>query len=93
LGFDLQLLGSEMYILKKLEDLTPAQIVKLRDAFIKSKHPRFKKEFAVRRHQPFGATLDYIKCIQKADLLKIVKLIRLVGVLLQTKVYLFWKDT
>jgi hypothetical protein len=53
----------------------------------------FKKEFAVSRHQPFGKTSDYVKCIENADLSKIGKLVKLVGMLRQTKVYLFWSLT
>ena len=52
----------------------------------------FKKEFAVSRHQPFGETSVYVKSIQNADVSKIAKLVKLVGMLLQTKVYLFWKN-
>jgi hypothetical protein len=62
----------------------------LKESFVKSKHPRFKKEFAVSRHQPFGKTSVYVECIQNADVPKIAKLVKLVGMLLQTKVYLFW---
>ncbi|MGE5556079.1 MAG: ATP-binding cassette domain-containing protein [Methanocella sp.] len=91
LGFDLQLLGSERYVRGKLESLNLAQIGLLRDAFIKSKHTRFKKEFAVSRHQPFGKTADYIDSIRNADNVKIGKLLKLAGMLLQTKVYLFWE--
>ena len=90
LGFDLQLLGSERYVKGKLESLNSTQICKLREAFIKNKHPRFKKEFAASRHQPFGKTSDYITSIKNADIAKMAKLVKLVGMLLQTKVYLFW---
>ena len=90
LGFDLQLLGSERYIQGKLESLNSEQISKLKEAFVRSKHPRFKKEFAVSRHQPFGKTSDYVKSIKNADVPKIMKLVKLVGMLMQTKVYLFW---
>jgi ABC-type ATPase with predicted acetyltransferase domain len=94
IGFDLQLLGSERYIRGKLkESLDSEQISKLKEAFIKNKHPRFKKEFAVSRHQPFGKTSDYVKSIKNADVPKIIKLVKLVGMLLQTKVYLFWRKT
>jgi hypothetical protein len=41
------------------------------------------------RRQPFGKTSDYVKCIENADSLKVGKLIKVVGMLLQTKVYLF----
>ena len=93
LGFDLQLLGSERYVKEKLQGLSPAQMEKLKESLIKNKHPRFKKEFAVSRHQPYGKTSDYIQSIQNAEMPKIVKLIKLVGILSQTKVYLFWKGS
>ena len=92
LGFDMQLLGSDRYIKGKLETLSPEQIRKLKEAFIKNKHPRFKKEFAMSRHQPFGGASDYFVCMMKADSAKLAKLIKLVGVLMQTKVYLFWSN-
>jgi hypothetical protein len=43
LGFDMHLLGSESYVKAKLENLTSAQLSKVREAFVKSSHPRFKK--------------------------------------------------
>ena len=92
LGFDMHLLGSEHYVKAKLENLTSAQLSKVREAFVKSSHPRFKKEFASSRHQPFGKTCDYIKGIENADSAKLGKLIKIVGMLLQTKVYLFWSQ-
>jgi len=64
---------------------------KLKEAFVKNKHLRFKKEFAVSRHQPFWKTSVYVECIQNADVSKIAKLVKLVEMLLQTKVYLLWK--
>jgi hypothetical protein len=89
-GFDLQLLSSERYVSQKLGDLNSSERNKLKELFIKNKHPRFEKEFAVSLHQPFGKTSDYVKCIEKADYIKMAKLVKLVGILLQTKVYLFW---
>jgi hypothetical protein len=90
LGFNLQLLGSERYVREKLESLRPAHVSELKEAFIKSKHTRFKKEFAVSRHQPFGKTADYVESLRNADNIKMAKLIKMAGMLLQTKVYLFW---
>lgn len=89
LGFDMHLLGSERYVKAKLENLTSSQLSKVREAFVKNSHPRFKKEFASSRHQPFGKTSDYIKGIENADSEKLARLIKIVGMLLQTKVYLF----
>jgi len=91
LGFNLHLIGSERYVREKLESLNPLQASKLKESFIKNKHPRFKKEIAASRRQPFGKTSVYVECIQNADVSKIAKLVKLVGMLLQTKVYLFWK--
>ena len=92
LGFDMHLLGSERYVKAKLENLTSAQLSKIREAFVKNSHPRFKKEFAASRHQPFGLTSDYIKGIENAGSEKLARLIKIVGMLLQTKVYLFWSS-
>jgi hypothetical protein len=70
LGFDLQLLGSERYVQAKLEGLSQNQINNLKEAFIRNKQLRFKKEFAISRHQSFGKTSDYITSVQNADLYK-----------------------
>jgi ABC-type ATPase with predicted acetyltransferase domain len=90
LEFDLSLIGSEHYVLQRLSLLTPGEVDQLKDIFAKNKHPRFKKEFSASRHQPFGKTSDYLNCVKNAELAKIAKLIKIVGMLLQTKVYLFW---
>jgi ABC-type ATPase with predicted acetyltransferase domain len=90
LGFNLQLLSSERYVKTKLGSLSQAQLSKLKESFIKNKHPRFKREFASGRHMPYGKTTDYIADINNADDEKIKRLIKLTGMLLQTKVYLFW---
>jgi hypothetical protein len=89
-GFDLQLISSLCYVQQKLKNLEPDQLIKLKEAFIKNKHPRLRKEFAVSRHEPFGKSTDYVRGIMSADLSKIAKLVKLVGMLMQTKVYLFW---
>jgi hypothetical protein len=90
LGFDLQLLGSEHYVQRKLEDLGSEQMTQIKEALIKNSHPRFKKEFSASRHEPFGKKADFIKCIENTDASKIAKLVKITGMLLQTKVYLFW---
>jgi ABC-type ATPase with predicted acetyltransferase domain len=90
LGFDSQLLASERYVLTKLESLKPEVIDKLKEAFIKNSHTRFRREFAASRHQPFGKVADYINSVHRAELPELGKLIKLVGMLSQTKVYLFW---
>jgi ABC-type lipoprotein export system ATPase subunit/GNAT superfamily N-acetyltransferase len=92
-GFDVQLLGSQRYVRSKLEALSPEQIVTLRGSFIKHGHQRFRKEFAAMRHVPYGTTKLYREGIESADLERLAKLVRIVGVLLQTKAYLFWNKS
>ncbi len=89
-GFDLRLLCSERYVAAKIGSSTSEQINALKIAFTKDKHPRFKKEVTASRHQPFGKTSDYVKYIQNANSKQLTKLIKILGMLSQIKVYLFW---
>jgi hypothetical protein len=47
-------------------------------------------EFASSRHVPYGDSAEFRRCIIEADMPKLVRLVRIVGMLMQTKVYLFW---
>jgi hypothetical protein len=92
LGFDLQLLGSERFVLGKLESLGTDQMCKLKETFLRCPHLRFKREFAASRHQPYGKTSECQTAIQNADPTILTKLVRLVRMLKQTKAYLFWSE-
>jgi hypothetical protein len=91
LGFNIQLLGSEKYVLNKLQSLSEEQIKTIREAFIKHSHERFMKYFFC--HIPFGKKEAYAKEVMKASLERLSHLIKVCGFLLQTKVYLFWKKS
>ena len=90
LGFNIQLLGSEKYVLNKLQTLSDEDLEKLREAFIKHCHTRFMKYFFC--HIPFGRKEVYAKEVMKASLDRLARLIKVCGFLLQTKVYLFWEN-
>ena len=92
LGFDLRLLGSQMYILGKLESLSDEQVEFLRVCLQRCGHPRFRKEFAISRHVPYGNSSEFERCVGDADASKLFRLLKIVGMLLQTKVYLFWRE-
>jgi ABC-type lipoprotein export system ATPase subunit/GNAT superfamily N-acetyltransferase len=88
LGFNIQLLGSEKYVLNKLQTLSDEDLEKLREAFIKHCHARFMKYFFC--HIPFGRKEVYAKEVMKANLERLARLIKVCGFLMQTKAYLFW---
>jgi len=87
-GFNVTFLGSKGYVLKKLSSLKPEDLQKVREAFKGNVHPRFMKEFFY--HKPYGKAKLFKEKADKADFEKLAKLIKIVGLLLQTKVYLFW---
>jgi hypothetical protein len=88
LGFNIQLLGSEKYVLNKLQTLSGHEMAIVRQAFIKHCHTRFMKYFFP--HLLFGHKKVYVEEIKKASLERLARLIKVCGFLLQTKVYLFW---
>ena len=88
LGFNVTFLGSKRYVLNKLGSLKPEDMQKVRRAFKENIHPRFMKEFFY--HKPYGKTKLFKEKVDKAYFEKLAKLIKIVGLLLQTKVYLLW---
>jgi len=91
LGFSIQLLGSEKYVLNRLQTLNDKQVARIREAFIRNSHARFMKYFFP--HQLFGKREDYTKEIRKVSLERLAHLIKVCSFLMQTKVYLFWANS
>ncbi len=88
LRFNSQLLGSEKYVLRRLQALDSKDIAALRELFVKHKHTRFMKMFSW--HLPYGTRDEYTKQVVAANLNKLAGLIKICGFLIQTKVYLLW---
>jgi ABC-type transport system involved in cytochrome c biogenesis ATPase subunit/GNAT superfamily N-acetyltransferase len=88
-GFNVQLLGSQKCIQATLENLTSYQVRRLKTIFKKNSHPRFLKELNVGR-AIFGTREGKDKAFRYMKLPKLAQLIKITGLLLQTKVYLFW---
>jgi hypothetical protein len=59
LGFSEKLLGSEKYVLEKLQTLNSQNVESIKDAFTKYSHPRFMKAFSY--HLPYGQKQEYRK--------------------------------
>jgi len=89
LGFNIRLLCSGKYMLRKLHSLSREQIDAVKEAFIKYGHPRFMKSFSVK--MPFGSKEAYAEQVMKAISERLTQLIKVCGFLLQTKIYLFWR--
>ncbi|MFQ6073945.1 MAG: ABC transporter ATP-binding protein [Candidatus Bathyarchaeia archaeon] len=90
LGFNLTFLGSKKYVLNQLASLKPENLKEVRQAFKENIHLRFMKEFF--SHKPYGKAKLFKERVDMADFGKLAKLIKIVGMLLQTKVYLFWRS-
>jgi hypothetical protein len=89
LGFETISLGSLNYDHEKLLAIRPSEVQRVREAFLKFKHPRFLKDFSY--DLPYGTKKDYEEKIGAASLEKLAKLIAVCSFLMQTKAYLLWK--
>ena len=67
LGSDLKLLGSQKYVSDKLKNFSPEQLEKLKEAFVKNDHPRFRKEIAANHHMPYGTTTAFAEGVKNAN--------------------------
>ena len=92
LGFNPHLLTSKTYVLKKLKTLNPEEINQIKKACTKNIHRRFKKA-QIRNKLYGGKTTEYKQKIKEANLEKIAQLIKVCGILMQTKAYLFWESS
>jgi len=61
---------------------------KVHEPFKENVHPRFMKEFFY--HKPYGKSKLFKEKVDNTNFEKLTKLIKIGGLLLQTKVYLFW---
>jgi hypothetical protein len=90
-GFNIHLLGSRRYIRSKLEALTQDGLERVKKALsIATDHPKILKKL-MRRDVIFGYREEGLEALEKADVEKLAELIFTSGILLQTKVYLFWR--
>jgi hypothetical protein len=77
--------------LDKFEKLSEDKINKIKEAFIKNPHVRFVKGFCP--YKPFGDKQVYVEKLRQASLKQLAGLTRICGMLMQTKVYLFWAQS
>jgi GNAT superfamily N-acetyltransferase len=89
LGFNIRLLCSGKYVLGKLRSLSLEQMGAIKGAFIKYSHPRFMKSFSEK--MPFGSKEAYAEQVMKASPERLTQIIKVYELLMQMKVYLFWR--
>lgn len=90
LGFDLRFLASKHYVLDKLGKLNDRQIGGLKSVFLHNGHSLFREALGAVRHSKSGNVKDYRQELEKSNLESLMRLIKTVSVLSQTKIYLFW---
>jgi ABC-type lipoprotein export system ATPase subunit len=89
-GFSRDLLGCGNYLSDNFGRLSNEDVEEIKKAFVENCHPRFVKCFGSR--SAFGDKESYAEEVEKASVEKLVKLIKVCGILMQTKVYLFWEN-
>jgi hypothetical protein len=80
-----------LHVKNELEGLSPMQFAGLKAVFLHNGHPMLREILGTIRHKKRANGKDYRQKLESADLDKLTRLIKVVGVLLQTKVYLFWR--
>jgi GNAT superfamily N-acetyltransferase len=89
-NFNPVFLTSEKANLNKLQSMTEKEVDRVR-AVIKEVTGIYRKRVAGTK-QAFLNKQEYGAIVDAADTTKLAKMIRILGFLTQTKVYLFWKD-
>ncbi|MCW4016798.1 MAG: ATP-binding cassette domain-containing protein [Candidatus Bathyarchaeota archaeon] len=89
LNFNPVFLTSEKANINKLQNMTKTELNKVRD-IIKEVKGIYRKRVAGTK-KPFLNNKEYANIVDNADTTKLAKMMRIIGFLTQTKVYLFWK--
>jgi len=87
-GFDIERIGSQKYNLQILLRLREKEVQEIKQFFIDNIHPRFTRYVSGRRF--FCDKKLWAEKIQGFSLERLAGIIRVAGLLCQTKAYLFW---
>jgi len=89
LGFNPILLASKKQNLKRLKELNQEEMSQCKSILANVRHPRLRR--AVVSEKPYTDDATYQSILEKAGVEKTAKMLRVLSVLMQTKVYLLWK--
>ena len=70
--------------------LDPLKLAQPREGFLHCKHPRFQPQFSTLGKQLYFTKDEWTNAVKTASLEKLGNVIKIIGVLLQMKVYLLW---
>lgn len=90
LGFNLYLLASEKHNRAKLKKLSNRQESELKGILARIKHPRLRRTFG---NKPYMDDNTYVSALENASQLELAMALRVLSILMQKKVYLFWTST
>jgi len=91
LGFNPLFLTSETTNLKKLRGMSPREVGEVRNVFKGISRGIYGRRL-LSIYQAFLTKEDFVARVESASLEKLAKMLRILGFLTQTKVYLFWKN-
>lgn len=88
-GFNVSLLSCEKYVIEKLKSLNEDKIELLRRLFSRYRHPRLARALGI--SDPYCRKHAYMEMLRKSRIEDLARLIKICGILAQTKVYLFYQ--
>jgi len=89
LGFNPILLASKKQNLQRLKELNKREMRQYKDILANVRHPQLRR--AAVTEKPYTNDATYQSALEKTGLEKTAKMLRVLNIILQTKVYLSWK--
>ena len=90
IGFNPVFLTSETTNLKKLRRMSPEEVGEVRNVFKGISGGIYGRRI-LSVYKAFLTREDFVARVESAGVEKLAKMLRILGFLIQTKVYLFWK--
>lgn len=90
LGFNPVLLASERHNLQRLREMSLKEVKRCKKILAEIRSPRLQR--AAVAEKPYSNMEQYQLALEKAGIEKIARILRVLSILVQTKVYLLWKN-
>jgi len=89
LGFNPILLASQRQNIQRLKELGETRMRLCKTVLANVRHPRLRR--AAVPEKPYSNSVTYESELEKAGVEKTARMLRVLSILMQTKVYLLWK--